>query len=64
LRKDVAGHDLKHLLIGSEGTLGIVTEAWLRLIPAPPVRRPIVATFPDAHTAFDPKNLMNPGKKT
>ena len=50
LRKDVAGYDLKHLLIGSEGTLGIVTEAWLRLIPAPPVSRPIVATFPDAHT--------------
>jgi glycolate dehydrogenase FAD-linked subunit len=49
LRKDVAGYDIKHLLIGSEGTLGIVTEAWLRLVPAPPVTRPIVATFSNAH---------------
>ena len=33
IRKDVAGYDLKSLLIGSEGTLGIVTAAWLRLMP-------------------------------
>ncbi len=47
VRKDVAGYDLKRLLIGSEGTLGIITDAWLRLVPAPAVARPIVATFPD-----------------
>ena len=35
LRKDVAGYDLKHLLVGSEGTLGVITAAWLRLTPAP-----------------------------
>ena len=35
MRKDVAGYDLKSLLIGSEGTLGIVTAVWLRLMPAP-----------------------------
>lgn len=34
-RKDVAGYDLKDLLIGSEGTLGIVTAVRLRLLPAP-----------------------------
>ena len=45
LRKDVAGYDLKSLLIGSEGTLGIVTAAWLRLIPAPEARLPVLATF-------------------
>jgi FAD/FMN-containing dehydrogenase len=33
--KDVAGLDLRSLLIGSEGTLGIITAAWLRLVPAP-----------------------------
>jgi glycolate oxidase subunit GlcD len=47
LRKDVAGYDLKHLMIGSEGTLGIITDAWLRLVPSPPVARPVVATFTD-----------------
>ncbi|HKG02763.1 MAG TPA: FAD-linked oxidase C-terminal domain-containing protein [Conexibacter sp.] len=48
LRKDVAGYDLKSLLIGSEGTLGIVTAAWLRLIPAPEAAAPVVATYPDS----------------
>ena len=38
IRKDVSGYDLPHLLVGSEGTLGIVTAAWLRLIPAPETR--------------------------
>ena len=33
IRKDVAGYDLKSLLIGSEGTLGIVTAAWVELHP-------------------------------
>ncbi len=35
LRKDVAGYDLKDLLIGSEGTLGVITAVRLRLLPAP-----------------------------
>ena len=35
VRKDVAAYDLKSLLVGSEGTLGLVTAAWLRLIPRP-----------------------------
>jgi FAD/FMN-containing dehydrogenase len=35
LRKDNRGYDLKHLLIGAEGTLGIVTAASLRLVAAP-----------------------------
>ncbi|WP_448582082.1 FAD-binding oxidoreductase [Thermaurantiacus sp.] len=37
LRKDTAGYDIKQLLIGAEGTLGIVTAAALRLVPAPAV---------------------------
>jgi FAD/FMN-containing dehydrogenase len=38
LRKDNAGYDLKHLFIGSEGTLGIVTAAVVKLFPAPKSR--------------------------
>src|SRR5437016_2416924 len=35
LRKDVAGYDLKSVLIGSEGTLGVITSVRLGLLPAP-----------------------------
>jgi FAD/FMN-containing dehydrogenase len=45
IRKDVAGYDLRSLLIGSEGTLGIITAAWLRLTPAPEMAVPIVAAY-------------------
>jgi glycolate oxidase subunit GlcD len=46
IRKDVAGYDLKSLLIGSEGTLGIVTAAWLRLLPAPEAALPVAGFYP------------------
>jgi FAD/FMN-containing dehydrogenase len=45
IRKDVAGYDLRSLLIGSEGTLGIITAAWLRLVPAPAMAIPVIATY-------------------
>jgi glycolate oxidase subunit GlcD len=48
IRKDVSGFDLKSLLIGSEGTLGIVTAAWLRLLPAPEASYPVAAFYPTA----------------
>jgi FAD/FMN-containing dehydrogenase len=38
LRKDNAGYDLRHLLIGSEGTLGVITAASLKLFPQPAAR--------------------------
>jgi glycolate oxidase subunit GlcD len=47
-RKDVAGYDLKSLLIGSEGTLGIICAAWLRLLPAPEAALPVAAFYPGA----------------
>src|SRR5207244_10308913 len=45
VRKDVAGYDLKSLLVGSEGTLGVITSAWLRLTPAPEAVWPVVGFF-------------------
>ena len=42
-RKDVTGYDLKSLLIGSEGTLGVITAVRLRLLPAPEAAITLVA---------------------
>ena len=44
--KNVTGYDLTRLIVGSEGTLGIITEAILRLIPKPEARKTLLATFP------------------
>jgi glycolate oxidase len=43
--KDVAGYGLIPLLVGSQGTLALVTEATLRLLPAPPPRATLIAFF-------------------
>ena len=51
--KDVAGLDLKRLFVGSEGTLGVITEATLRLRPLPPPVSTVVATFADVVAAGD-----------
>jgi len=43
--KNVVGYDLVSLITGSEGTLAVVTEAVLRLIPLPPARKTVLALF-------------------
>jgi glycolate oxidase subunit GlcD len=48
VRKDAAGYDLKSLLIGSEGTLAVITSLWLRLMPAPEASAPVVSFHADA----------------
>jgi glycolate oxidase len=46
--KDVAGYDLRRLLVGSEGTLAVFTRILLKLIPKPRDRRTLLAVFPRA----------------
>ncbi len=43
--KDVAGYNLRDLFIGSEGTLGVVTQVLLKLLPKPAARQTLLATF-------------------
>ena len=45
--KQSAGYDLLHLFVGSEGTLGLITQATLKLVPMPAVMSGVVATFTD-----------------
>jgi glycolate oxidase len=44
--KDAAGYSLRDLFVGSEGTLGIVTEVLLKLLPKPAARQTLLATYP------------------
>jgi FAD/FMN-containing dehydrogenase len=63
LRKDNTGYDLKHLFIGAEGTLGIITAAVLKVFPRPhsqvtawlalPTAEAAVETLASAQAAFD-----------
>ena len=50
---DPEGPDLLGVIVGSEGTLGIVTAAWLRLIPAPEVVLPVAAFHRDASSGCE-----------
>ncbi len=43
--KDVAGYNLRDLFVGSEGTLGVITQVLLKLLPKPAARQTLLATF-------------------
>src|SRR5215467_5006473 len=43
--KDVAGYSLKDVFIGSEGTLGVITQVLLKLVPRPKAKKTMVATY-------------------
>lgn len=51
LSKDVAGYDLTSLFVGSEGTLGVITEAVLKVIPEPEAKKTMLALFHDLEAA-------------
>jgi glycolate oxidase len=51
--KNVVGYDVTQLLVGSEGTLAIITKITLRLIPKPPARAALSATFSTVRHAVD-----------
>lgn len=51
LRKDNTGYDLRDIYIGSEGTLGIITEITVRLYPQPEAISAAVCNFPTMHAA-------------
>lgn len=53
LRKDNTGYDLKHLFIGAEGTLGIITAAVFKLFPLPAARAVAWLAVPDPQAALD-----------
>lgn len=52
LRKDNTGYDLKHLFVGAEGTLGIITACVLKLFPAPTERATAMVALSDPEAAL------------
>ncbi len=61
LVKDNTGYDLAGLLVGSEGTLGIVTAVRLRLVPAPPDRMVVLAAVPSIAEAMEVTAALRAG---
>jgi len=63
LIKDVTGYNLRMLMVGSEGTLGIITKVIIKLLPVPSEQVDLLALFPDVQTAISvvPKIMTEGG---
>ncbi|MBL4806294.1 MAG: FAD-binding oxidoreductase [Rhodobacteraceae bacterium] len=59
LRKDNTGYDLRHLMIGSEGTLGVITSAILRLLPLPNFYETAMLAVPSPKAALALLTLLS-----
>jgi D-lactate dehydrogenase (cytochrome) len=51
--KQSSGYDLLHLIVGSEGTLGVITQATLKLVPVPALMSAVIASFPTVEAAIE-----------
>jgi glycolate oxidase len=56
--KDVVGYDLIHLMVGSEGTLGIFTKIIIKLLPLPTAKADLLVLFKDARAAMSTVPLI------
>ena len=62
-RKDATGYDFAHLIVGSEGTLAVVTKIILKLLPLPGKVLDLLVPFPDVASAIDfAPRVMSEGK--
>src|SRR6202022_3602509 len=48
---EAIGYDLTGILVGSEGTMGVVTRIWVKIQPLPPVQKTLMAVYPDVAAA-------------
>lgn len=62
--KSSTGYSLLHLFIGSEGTLGVITQAVIQLLPAAPMTRSLVIPFGDLESAIESVPLLMSRKVT